>query len=122
MSTIEVNTWKRVAKMELEDIVGFQLTVHCYLNSIKITPVKMKLLTMLATAGELPLGAFCKELANKDMFTLEQGARNAITELEDIGMIVKKPIGGKKKVVCISPEIGICNQVPVVVDVKILAQ
>lgn len=122
MSTTEVNIWKRVAKTELEDIVGFQLTVHCYLNSIKLTPVKLKLLTMLGVEGEIQLGTFCRKLAQKELFTSEQGARNTITELQDMGMITKIAIGGKKKAVSISPDIGLCNKLPIVADIKIVAQ
>lgn len=122
MSTVEVNTWKKVARMELEDIIGFQITVYCYLSSIKLTPAKMKLLTILGMRGEMELATFCKLLSRQDIYSMESGARNAIEELEDIGLIEKEPMDGKKKLVRVSSAVGICNKLPVMVDVKTIAQ
>ncbi len=123
MSTLEtVNTWKRVARMELEDMIGFQVTVYCYLNSIVLSPERVKVLAILGSSGEVELGPFCRTLSNRYLYTSEQGARNAVAELEDIGLVIKRPVGGKKKLVCIAPAVGICNTLPLLADIKIVSQ
>lgn len=121
MSTV-VNTWKRVAKMSLEEIVGLQLLVHCYLNSIRLSTVKNTVLCLLATKGKVDLGLFCRELADMELFTSEQGARNAISELQEMGLITKVAVNGRKKAVSVADSVGIVNTLPVMLDVKAIAQ
>jgi hypothetical protein len=136
MADIEVIKWNKVMTMSKSDIIRFQLIVHCYVQKIYISSADLDCLTLLGVKGSAELILFCEELCatkkskesktkiNKDQDKLQrlmifnsiQSSRNAITRLEELGLIIKE--GRNKKRISIHPDIKVQNAGNILVDIK----
>jgi hypothetical protein len=123
------NIWARGYKMTLEEIVGFQLRIHAYTSELPLNELSFKVLTLIGIKGRCELNALVKELCEitnpkgKHIFAQGQGARNHITRLEVLGLVIKEDQRGtNKKLVYLNPAIGVQNTAPVLVDVKAICQ
>ena len=117
---IKYNLWQRGVKMTVEEIVKFQLLVHCYISSIRVTPLALDVLTIIGVQGECALTDIITELVDRGMFTQGQAARTLLSRMEDAGLVVKKKMEGtnKNKLIYLHPSIGIQNTTPIYAEVK----
>ena len=91
-------------RMDLWRIVKLQLAMHCHIKDIIISDLDLSCLTLLALTGEKTLGEFCNDASSNKIFGCSQSVRNAVTEAEKKGLIIKKG-SNKKKIALNIPDI-----------------
>lgn len=117
MAEIEVNTWRPVIPvMSRNDIVRFQLMVHCHVEHIHISSADLDCLTLIGQLGKAELTAFCDLLASEQIFKSAQSSRNAITRLQEKNLVVKE--GVNKKKVSLHPSLKIQSKGNIMVEVR----
>lgn len=127
----KVNQVKKSGRMDLWDIVKFQVNLYCHLNSITISESDIECLTLLAINGETELTAFCNAACEPDernrdhdlsyemeIFKTPQSVRNSINKIENIGLISKK--GKSKKKIIVNPTMKIQSAGNIFVEIKLL--
>jgi len=114
-----VNQVKKVVRMELWDIIKFQIQIHCNLNKISITDQNVECLTLLALTGEMELGAFCNKTAELSIFKNAQSARAALPVLEKKGLIYTFKQGKDKKRIKLHKDLIVLNKGNILLDYKI---
>lgn len=120
MADIEIIKWSKTIQMNKPDIIRFQLMIHCYVEKIQhISSADLDCLTLLGQKGKAELTAFCELLTLKSIFKSCQSSRNAITRLQDKGLLVKE--GKNKKKILLNPVLQIQNSGNVLVDVKCIS-
>jgi len=92
-----VNQVKKVVRMELWDIVRFQIFFYTYLNKLSASDQNLDCLTLLALAGEMELSEFCDKSAENNIFKTAQAVRSAIHTLEKKNLVITYKIGKNKK-------------------------
>jgi hypothetical protein len=115
-----VNRIQLEIRMELWDIVRFQLSFYCYRNEIVITEQNLDCLTLLAISGDVEVGEFCDKSADNNIFKNSQSARTSLQFLEEKGLIttIKKPKA--KKRVRLSDNLVIQTKGNIFMNIKIL--
>lgn len=111
-----VNLVDKRAKLDLWDIVKFQLIAHCYLTKIALSESELNCLTLLSIKGEFDLSDFCILAANKKIFKTTQTVRNCLVKMEKSGFIVKE--GKNKKKIMINPILKIQAEGNILLDFK----
>lgn len=91
-----VNQIKKVVKMDLWNVVKFQIMIHTYLNENDISQTDLNCLTLLALAGKRELSDFCDLARKQKIFKTEQSARNSVNKCVKEGLIKKEGEGRKK--------------------------
>lgn len=113
-NTVQHNLWSMKVKMNLEEIVKFQIIIYLYIAGIQLTPLAIDVLTVIAMQGKPQLKDIVIELADRGLFAQEQGVRNLIGKLEGQGLLIKESSkGAKNKAIYVNPSIGIENKLPV---------
>jgi len=113
----KVNLVNKRIKMELSDIIKYQLLTHCYVNRIYVTESDLKCMTLLALSENNDLTDFCEEATNQQIFKSTQTVRNCIVKLEKIKLIIKE--GKNKKKIKINPGLKIQTRGNILLDYKI---
>ena len=126
-----VNQVQKSGLMDLWDIIGFQIMLHCHLNDISISDSDLECLTLLAINGESELTSFCNAACNEDerdrthnltyersIFKTPQSVRNSINKIENKHLIVKN--GKSKKKILVNPVIKVQTKGNIFVEVKFL--
>jgi hypothetical protein len=111
------NVLNSTVRMELYDIVKYQITTYCYINRLQITKAELDCLTILAISGEYSLTEFCLIATEKRIFKNTQAVRNCVVRLERFNLIVKEGKTNKKKI-AINPEIKIQTMGNILVNYK----
>ena len=112
----KVNLVDKRQKLNLWDIVKFQLLTHCYLNKIVMSEAELDCLTLLGVTGEYDLADFCVQASNKKIFKTTQSVRNCLTKIEKTSFIVKE--GKNKKKISLNPELKIQADGNICLDFK----
>lgn len=115
-----VNQVKLDIKMELWDIVRFQIFFYCYLNNISVTEQNLDCLTLLAISGEAEIGEFCDKSADSKIFKNSQSARTALQFLEKKELITTFKEGKNKKRLKLHSKIVIEVKGNIYMNIKIL--
>jgi len=115
-----VNQVKKNIRMELWDIVRFQIHLYCYLNKILVTDQNLECLTLLALRSEDEIGEFCDKAAEQKIFANSQSARSALATLEKKGLINTFKIGRSKKRLKLNPAVIIQSSGNILLDLKII--
>ena len=113
-----VNQVQKRIRMEIWDITKFQISVHCHLNDIVLSPLDLNCLTFLALSGERELTDFCETAVQKEIFGSSQSVRNALAKAEKKSLIVKN--GKSKKKIKINPDLKIQVNGNILLDYKIV--
>lgn len=113
-----VNQVQKKIRMDIWDIVKFQIAVYCQLNSISISSLDLNCLTLLSILGERELTDFCETAVEKKIFGSSQSVRNALAKAEKRKLIVKQ--GRNKKKICINPDLKIQTEGNILLDYKII--
>jgi hypothetical protein len=115
-----VNQVKLDIRMELWDIVRFQLAFYCYRKRITITEQNLDCLTLLAISGDIELGEFCDKCAENKIFKNAQSVRTSLQSLEEKELIITNKKVKSKKRVRISDDITLQTKGNIFVNIKIL--
>lgn len=115
-----VNQVKKVVRMELWEIVRFQVLMHCYLNKTIVTDQNLDCITMLALIGEMELSEFCDKAAENKIFKTNQAGRTSIHILEKKNLVTTYKIGKDKKRIKIHNDLVIQTNGNILLDYKIV--
>jgi hypothetical protein len=113
-----VNQVRKNVKMDLWNIVKFQLAIHCHLKTLNVSDQDLSCLTFLALSGEKELTEFCEAATKNKIFGSSQSVRNAITKAEKKNLIVKN--GKNRKTIYLNPNLNIQINGNILLDYKIL--
>jgi hypothetical protein len=114
----KVNLVDSRVKMDLEDIVKYQLLTHCYINRIDLPESALKCLTLLALIGTTEITEFCVMATHSRIFNSTQTVRNCLVKLEKNNLIVKN--GTNKKTIHLNPDLKIQTQGNILLNYKIV--
>jgi len=115
-----VNQVDKRVKLDLWDIVKYQLITYCYLYKIQVSEADLDCLTLLAIEGDnQELTSFCVKAFNNKIFSSIQSVRNCLAKVEKKQLIVKE--GKNKKKIFINPKINIQAKGNVLLDFKFLS-
>ena len=118
----KVNVVNKQVRMDLNDIIRYQLITHCYINRIVLSELDYECLTNLGLLGESELTEFCTMMADKRLneklktwkpsmpnekkpVPSPQTIRNVLIKVEKEGLIQKDGKGRKK--ISIHPDLKI---------------
>lgn len=116
--TAIINQVQKKVRMELWDIIRFQIVVHGSINNISLADQELDCLTLLAAIGSSELSAFCTEAIKQNISGSTQSIRNALAKVEKKGLIVKT--GRSKKRISINPNMNIQVSGNILLDYKII--
>ena len=111
-----VNQVRKTVRMDLWNIVKFQIATHCVLNQFNVSDLDLNCLTFLAIGGEQPLTEFCDAATDNKIFGSSQSVRSAITKAEKKNLVHKN--GGYNKLVKINPDLKIQTSGNILLDYK----
>jgi hypothetical protein len=129
----KVNLVDKRAKLNLWDVIRFQLITHCYLNRITLSDLDYDCLTNLGIQGEPDLASFCSSMAQKRLEeklktwkprekgepspTLSpQTIRNTLIRLEKEKLVYKN--GNSRKRISLHPDLKIQTKGNILLDYK----
>lgn len=104
-------------RMELDQIVRFQLMTHCYVKNLAVSESDFSCLTLLGVIGESDLTDFCTRAASENIFKTTQTVRNCLVKMQKNGLIIKQ--GKSKKRISLNPELKIQTSGNILLDYKI---
>lgn len=116
--TLVVNQVQKKIRMELWDIVKFQISIHCHINKTPLSEQEIDCLSLLALYGNTELTVFCTEVIKQNVSGSTQSVRNALAKIEKKGMLLKT--GKSKKRISINPSMNIQTQGNILLDYKII--
>ena len=116
--TAIINQVQKKVRMELWDIVRFQIAVHCHLNKIQLAEQEVDCLSLLAVYGNVELTEFCTEAIKQNISGSTQSIRNALAKVDKKGLIVKT--GKSKKRISINPNMNVQVTGNILLDYKII--
>jgi len=116
--TAVFNQVQKKVRMELWDIVKFQIAVYCNINKIQIAEQEIDCSALLAIVGNSELTGFCTEAIKQNISGSTQSIRNALAKIEKKGLIVKT--GRSKKRISINPNMNIQITGNILLDYKII--
>lgn len=131
----KVNVVNKQVRMDLVDIIKYQLITHCYINRVNLSELDYDCLTNLGVLGTSELTEFCNYMANKrvndKISQLSQDAsnkkkptpspqtiRNVLIKVEKEGLILKE--GKSRKRISIHPDLKIQTVGNILLNHKII--
>jgi hypothetical protein len=100
-----VNQVTKKIRMNLWDIVKFQISMHCNFNKISVSDLDLNCLTLLALSGEKEITDFCMIATKQKIFSSDQSVRNSLTKNEKKNLITK--INKNRKRIKLNPDMNI---------------
>ena len=130
----KVNVVNKQVRMELSDIIRYQVITHCYINHIVLSELDYDCLTTLGLMGESELTDFCTYMAERRLeekmkswnpsargtkpSASPQTIRNVLIKVEKDGLIEKTGKGRKK--ISINPILKIQTNGNILLNHKIV--
>jgi len=111
-----VNQVRKTVRMDLWNIVKFQIATHCVLKQFNVSDLDLNCLTFLAIGGEQPLTEFCDAATKNKIFGSSQSVRSAITKAEKKNLVIKN--GGYNKLIKINPDLKVQISGNILLDYK----
>jgi hypothetical protein len=111
-----VNQVRKTVRMDLWNIVRFQIATHCTLKELNVSDLDLNCLTFLALGGEQPLTEFCDAATKNKIFGSSQSVRSAITKAEKKDLVIKN--GGYNKLIKLNPDLKIQLSGNILLDYK----
>jgi hypothetical protein len=111
-----VNQVRKTVRMDLWNIVRFQIATHCTLKELNVSDLDLNCLTFLALGGEQPLTEFCDAATKNKIFGSSQSVRSAITKAEKKDLVIKN--GGYNKLIKLNPDLKIQISGNILLDYK----
>jgi hypothetical protein len=112
----KVNQVRKTVRMDLWNIVRFQIATHCTLRELNVSDLDLNCLTFLALGGEQPLTEFCDAATKNKIFGSSQSVRSAITKAEKKDLVIKN--GGYNKLIKLNPDLRIQTSGNILLDYK----
>jgi hypothetical protein len=113
---MEIDVIDKKVELSLLDMVRFQLTVHCFIKGIKISPAQLKTLAYLSIWGEMNFSDFCIMIQEKEIFGNTQTVRNFILLSVREGYVIRK--GKGKKLIELSDDIELVSEGNILLNLK----
>tara|TARA_R110001592_G_scaffold243219_2_gene504164 strand:+ start:2075 stop:2434 length:360 start_codon:yes stop_codon:yes gene_type:complete len=104
-------------ELSLHDIIRFQITTYCFINSIKISPAQMDTLAYLGEWGEMNISDFCDEVVLKEVFGNSQTVRNFITKCVKDGYVLR--YGKGNKLISLTEKVELLSEGNILIDMKV---
>lgn len=131
----KVNVVNKQVRMDLDDVIKYQLITHCYINHIILSDLDLDCLTSLGKLGESELTDFCSYMAEKRLqLKLQtwkptrpnekkpdpspQTIRNVLIKVEKENLIVKSGRGRKR--ITLNPDLKIQTHNNILLNYKII--
>jgi hypothetical protein len=131
----KVNVVNKQVRMDLDDIIKYQLITHCYINRILLSDLDLDCLTSLGKTGESELTDFCVYMAEKRLQhklknwkptkssermpdASPQTIRNVLIKVEKENLIVKSGKGRKR--ISLNPDLKIQTSNSILLNYKIV--
>jgi len=131
----KVNVVNKQVRMDLDDIIRYQLITHCYINHIALSELDLDCLINLGKMGESELTEFCSIMAEKRLEEKlktwkpsrpnerkpdpsPQTIRNVLIKVEKDNLLLKAGKGRKK--ISLNPDLKIQLQGSVLLNYKIV--
>ena len=111
-----VNQVRKTVRMDLWNIVRFQIATHCVLKELNVSDSDLNCLTFLALGGEQPLTEFCDAATENKIFGSSQSVRSAVTKAEKKDLVVKN--GEYNKLIRVNPDLKIQTSGNILLDYK----
>jgi hypothetical protein len=111
-----VNQVRKTVRMDLWNIVRFQIATHCVLKELNVSDSDLNCLTFLALGGEQPLTEFCDAATENKIFGSSQSVRSAVTKAEKKDLVVKN--GEYNKLIKVNPDLKIQTSGNILLDYK----
>lgn len=113
-------------QMEREAIIRFQVIVYCYMNGLingkhSLTSNEIDAMTLIGLMGKSDLTGICEQLSQYKVCGTVGSARNLLTKMQDKKMIYKEKAGGRVKIVYLNPDMKICTEGNILLDIKCYA-
>lgn len=115
-----VNQVKKVVKMDLWDIIRFQIFFYCYINKFSVSEQNLDCLTLLALTGDQELGIFCDSVAENNIFKNAQSTRTSLPVLEKKNLILTYKTGKEKKRIKLNENLNIQITGNILLDFKVV--
>lgn len=129
----KVNLVDKRVKLDLWDVIRFQLITHCYLNRLALSELDYDCLTYLGMQDEPELTGFCQFMAEKRLETKlktwkprdkgdtgpvlsPQTIRNVLIRLEKDKLVYKTGKGRKK--ISLHPDLKVQTKGNILLDYK----
>lgn len=112
----KVNQVRKTVRMDLWNIVRFQIATHCTLKQMNVSDLDLNCLTFLALGGEQPLTEFCDTATKNKIFGSSQSVRSAITKAEKKNLVIKN--GDYNKLIKLNPDLKIQTTGNILLDYK----
>ncbi len=115
-----VNQVNKIVKMDLWNIVKYQILTHCYINNITVSNSDLDCLTLLSFNEPIELTHFCYDASAEEgwIFKSPQTVRNCINKAEKNNLVIKD--SSNKKLVMLNPNLQIQTEGTVLLDYKFL--
>lgn len=113
----KANLVQKQMKMGYRDIIKFQITTHCFMKDIQLSPNELECLTLLGAYGKYGLSDFCEVAVSEKIFKTPQTVRNFFTKAAGLGLVEKA--GTSKKQISLNEKLQIQTQGNIVLDYKI---
>lgn len=131
----KVNIVNKQVRMDLDDIIKYQLITHCYINHIILSDLDLDCLTSLGKLGESELTEFCTLMAEKRLSdklkswkparpnerkpdASPQTIRNVLIKVEKEKLIVKSGKGRKR--ISLNPDLKVQTTNSILLNYKIV--
>jgi hypothetical protein len=131
----KVNIVNKQVRMDLDDIIRYQLITHCYINHIALSELDLDCLINLGKMGESELTEFCSIMAERRLEEKlktwkpsrpnerkpdpsPQTIRNVLIKVEKDNLLLKAGKGRKK--ISLNPDLKIQLQGSVLLNYKIV--
>ena len=111
----KVNLVSKKVKMEITDIVKYQLLTHSYINKIILNDTELSCLAVLGVLGESEVTLVCDAVSGY-LFKTSQSIRNCVVKLEKQGLIVRSTVN--KKLISLNPNLNIQAKGNILLDFK----
>jgi hypothetical protein len=104
-------------RVELRDIIRFQILTHCFMNGIRLNSNEIECLTLLGMSGVEDLAKFCNQAADEKIFRVPQAVRNFLIKAYDLKLVYKDGPHKKKKV-ALDSQLQIQTEGNIILDYK----
>jgi len=128
----QVKIVNKQVKLELDEIIRFQLITYCYINNVSLSELDLDCLTTLGKMGTSELTDFCNIMADKrleekmkthkvkgkPLEASPQTIRNALIKIGKENLLLKEGKGRKR--ISIHPSLNIQTEGNILLNYKIV--
>lgn len=110
---------EKIIKMDMFEIVKFQLITHCFVERIKLNETQLNVLSLLGVCGEIAMLDFYKLVNDKGYLNGDTAVNNCLRQIERSNLFIKKKGLKQGKNVYLNPDIGLVSEGSILLNYKI---